>query len=438
MTPEAISDSEAVRRLLERVGLGPRAGEQDRAAGFDATLDTLLTPPGAPDPGAIATPAPQFGPPVARVGKAATVEARRQRLQAAAAQAQQLATWWLDRLVAAQAPFAERMVWFWHGHFATSVQKVRSAQLMYRQNDTFRTLGRGDFRLLAQAMLTDPAMLLWLDGAGSNAEHPNENLAREFMERFSLGLGNYTEDDVRQAARALTGWRVDAATSSSSFVAAAHDPGPETVLSTTGSYDAPGFADVVLHRPASPRFLAGRIWTRFVSDSPPDPVTLDRLIAAYGPGHDVSALVRAAVTSPGFRDPSSALVKEPVLWLVASLRALGVAPSALPPGTVRSALTGLGQVPLAPPNVGGWPAGTSWLTTAAALSRLRAARAIAAVADLGPVSSVAPSGRIEATAALLGLPGFTDRTAAALRPSQNRPRDLVALALASPEYTVSA
>ncbi len=130
------------------------------------------------------------------------------------------------------------MTWFWHGHFAISVRKVRSAQLMYRRNDTFHTLGRGDFRSLAQAMLTDPAMLLWLEGAGSKAEHPNENLAREFMELFTLGLGNYTEDDVREAARALTGWRVDAATSTSRFVAAAHDPGPETLLSTTGSFDA--------------------------------------------------------------------------------------------------------------------------------------------------------------------------------------------------------
>ena len=133
-------------------------------------------------------------------------------------------------MAAADRPFPERMTWFWHGHFATSIQKVRFANLMAIQNASQRRLGTGDFRALAQAMAVDPAMLLWLDGGGNRVGKPNENLAREFMELFTLGVGNYTEDDVRAAARALTGWTVNVASSSATFVPKRHDPGPETVL----------------------------------------------------------------------------------------------------------------------------------------------------------------------------------------------------------------
>jgi uncharacterized protein (DUF1800 family) len=435
---QSIPDQTAVRRLLDRLGLGPRPGELGPAvaAGFDATL-AALTRASGPDLGATATPAPTFAP-QARVRRDAGQPARRAQNQLLAGQARTLQLWWLDRMAAVHQPFPERMTWFWHGHFATSVQKVKFASLMGSQNDTQRRLGRGDFRALAQAMIVDPAMLIWLDGGGNRVGKPNENLAREFMELFSLGVGNYTETDVRQAARALTGWRVARGTGTAILAARAHDPGPETVLGRSDVFDAAGLVDQLLRRPASPRFVAGRIWTRFVSDIPPDPATLDRLVAAYGPGHDITALLTESVRSPAFRDPASVLVKEPVLWLVGALRALRVSASSLPPATLTGALTGLGQVPFAPHDVGGWPAGTPWLTTAAALTRLHAAQALTRAGDLTPVTSAAPAGRIEATAALLGLPGFTDRTVAALRPLAGRPDQLVALALTSPEYTVSA
>ena len=435
---QAIPDSTAVRRLLDRLGLGPRPGELGPAtsAGFDATLSALTRASG-PDPGVAATPAPTFAPQT-RVPRDAGQQTRRAQNQLLAGQGRTLQLWWLDRMAAAQQPFAERMTWFWHGHFATSIQKVRFASLMGTQNETQRRLGRGDFRALAQAMIVDPAMLVWLDGGGNRVGKPNENLAREFMELFSLGVGNYTETDVRQAARALTGWRVARGTDTATFAARVHDPGPETVLGSSGSLDASGLVDLLLRRPASPRFVAGRMWTRFVSDTPPDPATLDRLTAAYGPGHDITALLTEAVRSPAFRDPASVLVKEPVLWLVGALRALRAPASALPAATLTGALAGLGQVPFAPHDVGGWPAGTPWLTTAAALTRLHAAQALTRAGDLTPVTSTALAGRIDATAALLGLPGFTERTVTALRPLAGQPDQLVALALTSPEYTVSA
>ncbi|MBN9098581.1 MULTISPECIES: DUF1800 domain-containing protein [unclassified Pseudonocardia] len=432
-----MTDADAIRRLLQRVGLGPRPGELARATtgGFDATLAALTAP--GPDAGATATPPPAFPAPPAPAART-DVAARKAREQAEAAQARTLVVWWLDRMAAADAPYPERMTWFWHGHFATSVQKVKSAALMYGQNATQRRLGGGDFRALARAMIVDPAMLVWLDGTGNRVGKPNENLAREFMELFTLGVGNYTETDVREAARALTGWRIDAGGDTSSVNARNHDPGPETVLGTTGAYDADGLVDLLVTRPASPRFVAGRIWTRFVSDTPPDPATMDTLVAAYGANHDVTAVLRAAVTAPAFRDPASVLVRQPVEWLVAALRALKLPASKVAPAALRAGLTGLGQTPFHPPNVGGWPAGTPWLTTAAALARLKLAQALVAAADLSPVTDVAAGSRVEATAALLGLPAFTSRTAAALAPLAGTPPQLVAAALASPENAVSA
>jgi len=169
-----IGERDAVRRLLQRLGFGPRRGELDTAtaAGFDATLDALTAP--GPDAGAAATPAPAF----AAVERVPKDPASAQALQQ---QRTQLVVWWLDRMAAADRPFPERMTWFWHGHFATSIQKVKFANLMAIQNARQRTLGTGDFRALAQAMAVDPAMLLWLDGGGNRVGKPNENLAREFM-----------------------------------------------------------------------------------------------------------------------------------------------------------------------------------------------------------------------------------------------------------------
>jgi uncharacterized protein (DUF1800 family) len=433
-----ISEADAVRRLLGRLGLGPRPGEVDAAAkaGFAATL-TALTTPSSADAGVAATPVPALGV-TNRLGKGADIGARKAQRQALASEGRQLGQWWLDRMAAVDAPFPERMAWFWHTHFATSIQKVKFAKLMYGQNDTFRQLGRGDFRTLAQAMIVDPAMLIWLDGQGNKVGRPNENLAREFMELFSLGVGNYTESDVREAARALTGWRLNYTSDTPAFAARAHDPGPETVLGHSASFDAPALVNLLVQEPASPKFVATRIWTRFVADAPPDAATMDRLVGAYGPGHDITGLLRAAVGTAQFRDPSSVLVKEPVLWLVGALRAVKLPASALPTASLRAGITGLGQVPFAPPSVGGWPAGVPWLTTAAALTRLRLAQQITAHGDLTWVSNTSPTGRVDATAALLGLAGFTDRTAAALRPLANQPTQLVGLALTAPEYTVSA
>jgi uncharacterized protein (DUF1800 family) len=283
-------------------------------------------------------------------------------------------------MVAAQQQFAEKLVFFWHGHWATSVQKVDSAHLMLRQQDTFRSLGHGDFALLVKAMLRDPALIIWLDGQKNTKRAPNENLARELMELFTLGVGGgYTEKDVKEGARALTGWALDRATGEARFDPARFDNGSKTILGQTGDFSADGFADVLMAQTSSPRFLASRLWFRFAQSGPiPDDAT-QRLVSAYGGGRDVTGLARAMFQDPAFAATSGQLVKQPVEWLIGALRQLGVRPQALTDQEKRSVqggLVALDQVVFRPPSVGGWPAGSAWLTTFALQTKLRLAEGL--------------------------------------------------------------
>jgi uncharacterized protein (DUF1800 family) len=344
--------------------------------------------------------------------------------------------WWLDRMVASDVPLVERLTWFWHGHFATSLQKVRSARLMLIQNETLRRNGLGDFAMLARAMVVDPAMLIWLDGQKNTAKAANENLARELMELFTLGVGQYSEQDVRAAARALTGWKVNRDTLTASLATRQHDTGSKTVLGHTGPLDAATLVDVLVGRPTSPRFVAQRLWLRMAGADPPSEEALDRLVAGYGPGRDISGLLRAIAAEPGFRDEHSTLVKQPVEWAVGLMRALRVRPSALPDADrtkLLAGLRGMGQVPFLPPSVGGWPSGPAWLTTSAALARLHVAQLITAHADLSALAGDPVAG----IGALLGVDGWSDRTRGALGKVARTPAQLAAVAATAPEYVVS-
>ena len=443
----------AVRRLLQRVGFGPRPAELDRAAaaGFDATLSALLD---ATTEAGGAAPALQPLP--------AAADRRREAAELLRAQLDELRRWWLNRMVVAEHPLAERLTFFWHGVFATSVQKVRSASMMLAQNQTLRRLGSGEFRELVAAMAVDPAMLVWLDGQRNQRGRPNENLARELMELFTLGVGNYTEDDVKQAARALTGWRVDRMAGTASFDRRRHDDAVLTVLGHSGRMGLAELVGVLVEHPQCARFVASRIWQRFVSDTPPSAERTDELAAHAG---TVRELLRAVLSSPEFRAPVSVMVRQPVEWLVASYRALGVTVAAADgtgtSGTsggsggsagwraVGAGLQGLGQQLFAPPSVGGWPAGPAWLTTASARTRLvvaqavvtqaAAAEAAGAMADTGlaGIRELPPGQRVHAAGELLSV-DWTPRTAGALAEVAGDPLALLALALISPENLVSA
>jgi len=424
-TSERITDRSAVRRLHDRLGFGPRAGDLD--VGFDATLDRLLAPAAPVVP-------PELGAPPQQPARDDR-EARKAANKARVAQEKVLLSWWLDRMVA-EPTAAERLTWFWHGHFATSSQKVRSPQLMLAQNQTLRRHALGSFTDLARAMVVDGAMIRWLDGNDNRKGSPNENLAREFLELFTLGIGHYTETDVFEGARALTGWTVRRTSPQPRLVPARHDAGSKTIFGRAGRYDAKGFADLALAQTASAPYVAGRLWFRLVSPAPPSAAVRRRLQQAYGERRDVRALVRAVATDPAFTDTASTLVKQPVEWAVGLLRALGVRPSALDDMTrlrLAAGLRGMGQLPLRPPSVGGWPSGAGWLTTAAGVARLHVAQLVAKHADLGALEQ---GDRVDGVRALLGVDAWSDRTRQALSGLRD-PRQLAAVAACAPEYVVS-
>ncbi|NKI45287.1 DUF1800 domain-containing protein [Streptomyces physcomitrii] len=382
-------------------------------------------------------------------GEAADEDARKAYRSALRGQREDAVLWWLDRMVAAERPWREKRTLLWHGHWATSIGKVRSGQAMLAQNETLRRLGGGDFRTLARAMVRDPALLIWLDAPKNTAEAPNENLARELMELFVLGVGNYSEDDVREAAKALTGWTVDRRAEQgprARFRARRHAGGSRTVLGHSGDLDARALVDLLTEEADCARHLATRWWGWLVSaENAPSRTSLDRLTEAFGARRDITAMLRALFTDPAFTDPDNVLVKQPVEYVVGTLRLLGLRPRRLPEQGGRvllRSLGGLGQTPFAPPSVGGWPSGPAWLTTAAAQSRLtfaqyvtRAARDTEAMAAIRKETA---GERPEALARLLGVREWSKSTRAVLVDASADPARSLAIALTSPEYSVLA
>ncbi|MFI5730941.1 DUF1800 family protein [Kribbella sp. NPDC051587] len=431
-----ISEQAVVRRLNERLGFGPPPGEP--AAGFDETVRRLLGPATDAAAAAIApptglTPPPRTGTKADKPDKAAKKAER----QARTAQERKLTIWWLDRMVASRTA-SERLTWFWHGHFATSNQKVRNAAWMLAQNQTQRRYAAAGFGDLAAAMIVDSATIRWLDGQKNRKGSPNENLAREFLELFTLGIGHYEEKDVAEGARCLTGWVLGKdgpgdQGAAATFKRQRFDSGSKTVLGKTGNFDAKAYAGLALARPESAPFVIGRLWFRLVSTTPPDAAAMTRLETAYGPGRNVKSLLTAMVAEAAFRDPAASLVKQPVEWVVGLMRALRITPGKLAEKEqtkLLAGLRGMGQLPFRPPSVGGWPSGASWLTTSAGLTRLQLAQHLAAHAELKAIGSA------DDVAELLGVDGWSARTKAALG-AVKQPAQLVAIAACAPEYVVS-
>ena len=422
-------------RVMRRCGFGATGAEVDAVVGqnWPSYVDAALAADPDADRGALATPMPSLPPPQPP-GRGATTAARMQYRRRLSEQNDELTRWWLGRMIAVELPLHEKLTLLWHNHFATSAQKVRIAAYMAAQNQKLRSLKLGDFRTLAYTMLTDAAMLRWLDGQLNTAKAPNENLAREFMELFTLGHNNgYTEDDVRAGARALTGWTIG--DGQPVLVARRRDPGLKTLFGVTRDFDAAGFCDAVLARPGSAAHVAGRLWQQLVSDEPPSGPALERVVAAYGPRRDLKALTRAVLTDDDFTGGRATVVNTPVEWLVGVIRALR--PAEQHDKLVETTLKVLGQRPFFPTDVNGWPRGQVWLSTAAATTRLRTAAKLARSADLSTIDSTAPGQRIDAVGYLIGVGAWTDRTVEALQPLVRQPERLVTAAVNTPEYLTS-
>lgn len=424
-------DRFVLSRLIHRFNFGPKPGQfvQLLNGGLDAASATVLSAPST-DPGlaALAAPAITDLGPFPAPGSATRTAFDRAMYQ----QFILLILWWLDRMVLADFPLVERMTWFWHGHWATAISKVQYALPMKVQNDTMRSHALGNFADMSRAMVLDGALIVWLDGELNIRKAPNENLAREFMELFTLGVGNYSENDVRAAAAALTGYRVVHSNGTVTFNPNLHDTSVFTLLGTTKAWDAPTLSDYVTSLAIDASFVAQRMWFRFVTTSSPAPASL----AAGFADRDIAALVQRIAKDPGMQDPLNSQVKSPVEWFVSACRALNLRPSQLAsPNTAINYISAMGQLPFDPPNVGGWPYDDAWLTASATQYRLALAGYLVKYGDVSPVSITGD--RVQAAADWLGVAQWSSNTANVLAGAQSDPVRLALLALCAPEYVVN-
>jgi uncharacterized protein (DUF1800 family) len=295
------------------------------------------------------------------VQKAIQQESRRQALEGQ--------SWWFRRMLKTEAPLREKMTLFWHDHFATSIQKVKQPALLMLQNALFRQNAFGSFKDLTQAILMDPAMMLYLDTQSSKKGMPNENFAREVMELFTLGEGNYTERDIREAARAFTGYYLNPSTGKVSHSARQWDPADKTVFGKTGPFTGKEVINLIFEKKEAARFMTKKLWEFFVYDNPSD-AALDSLADSFRKADfHTGPLLREIFLSQEFYAEASirSQIKSPVQYLVALLKQLEI--SNPPVGFPINAEQQLGQVLFMPPNVAGWDWGQAWINTNTLLTR---------------------------------------------------------------------
>lgn len=339
--------------LLRRAGFGGRPAEIRRYAAMrsdEAVASLLAMPPAG------AVPPPEQAQVDGPLGRRET----RDSLTG-------LQLWWLNRMLNSPAPLQEKMTLYFHGHF-TSRATPRFPRITYNQNALFRRYAAGNLRELTREVSKDAAMLIYLDGANNVASHPNENYARELMELFTLGVDNYTEHDVRESARAWTGWRVVRRTDAVTFDEARHDDGSKTFLGRTGNFNGDDIVDIIFDQPQCARFFAASLLNWFVYNDPePELVNaVAGLIREHR--YDLSPVLGVILSSNVFYSERSyrALVKSPVEFVVGTYKALGlpaIGETAIP------ALQQMGQRLFFPPSVAGWPGGKNWLTSGTMIER---------------------------------------------------------------------
>jgi uncharacterized protein (DUF1800 family) len=292
---------------------------------------------------------------------------------------QDLPAWWLYVMLHTPQPLLEKMTLFWHGHFATSMAKVEDSRLMYRQNELLRQYALGKFRPLLAEMARDPAMLVWLDSTTNRKSRPNENFAREVMELFALGLGHYTEVDIKEAARAFTGWEVR----QNAFRENTHqhDPGEKNVLGQRGQWDGEDVIRILLEQPASAEFLVGKVFRYLVSEDDPPAELIAPLAGGYRQhDYDTGWLARTILASNLFYSPVAMRhkLKSPVEFAIGLLRALEGRTNTY---ALADDLSKLGQGVFFPPNVKGWDGGMEWINASTLVGRANLAWAIVSGRD---------------------------------------------------------
>jgi uncharacterized protein (DUF1800 family) len=277
--------------------------------------------------------------------------------------------WWFRRMLQTRAPLREKMTLFWHDHFATSIQKVKQPVLLVRQNELFRTHAFGSFKELTQAILMDPAMLLYLDTQSSKKGMPNENFAREVMELFTLGEGSYTEQDIREAARAFTGYDLNRLNGTVTHDKRRWDSSDKTIFGQTGPFDGKDVINLIFGKKEAARFMAKKLWEFFVYDNPSE-TALDALADSFRKAdYQTGPLLREIFLSREFYVEASirSQIKSPIQFLVALLKQLEI--DSPPAGFPIMAEQQLGQILFMPPNVAGWDWGQAWINTNTLLTR---------------------------------------------------------------------
>lgn len=398
-----ISESDWTRaraaHLLERAGFGGTPEEVDQLfkLGAHGAVQSLVHPQGPDDPAVAAfdpsgipdqgiDPFPETRPAATEAAKAhgeglgvAAKPDGNRRLQpvvnkfffwlrVSLLECNRIDYWWANRMLRTRHPLSEKMALFWHGHFATHEDKVRDWRKMLQQVELFQRMGLGNFRELMVAVAQDPAMLAFLDAGVNVKGRPNENFAREIMEMFTMGVGHYSERDIREAARAFTGWNYDG----TRFLiqAAQHDDGDKTVFGRTGNFGGVEVIDRILEQPVTADYIAGRIY-RFLVREDLDPALQQRLGEVLRSHHYALApLLETILLSRDFYSAPSVgtRIKGPVELVVGSYRKLGLASVPGMPD-FNEVTKGLGQHLLHPPTVAGWANGTAWITPGLLMAR---------------------------------------------------------------------
>jgi uncharacterized protein (DUF1800 family) len=429
------SESSRVAHLLRRATFGVTSAELEAALqeGFDGTVERLIETP-AQEPSPLISPAdPTLGHDL---------------------EGDELQKWWVRHLLSTSTPFAERMTLLWHGHFTSDLEKA-SVLFMYWQNLTWRRMALGKLDAMLREVTLDPAMLLYLDLADSNAsdpaQPPNENYARELMELFTMGPGNYREGDVKAAAKALAGWTtpppdgqvevvVDQATGAREsvdvwyeqrpgvFAPDAAYTGEVSYLGKRGRLQLDDIVDQIVQQPATARFLARKVATQFISNRPDDRTVSEIAESFSRSGYDVKTLMRAAFMSPEFSAPASyrSLVKSPVDFMVSAARALRIAPEDGAELVVGFG-DATGQSLFQPPNVAGWPPNGAWISPGMLLARFN---------FVGQLLDAAPELPAAGEAAQLHLDGVLGEATGRRLAGAASDRERWLVVLTSPEFNL--
>lgn len=387
ISPKAF-DLRAARHLLNRAGFGgtPQQVAALQAMGLDGAVDFLvdyekidrshlevpqydadLMRPPTLDERRMLAEAARGGNPEELRARAREEFLRRQAEDRA--QMNRIELWWLGRMIATPRPLEEKLVLLWHGHFATNHRTVHDSYLMLKQNATFRDHAAGNFADLAHAIVRDPAMIKFLNNEKNRKEKPNENLARELMELFTLGEGNYTEDDIKQGARALTGYGIS--DNDFHFYSTTHDHGQKTILGKTANFDGDSFVDQILTRPQCAIWVSFKLYKHFVADVE-DRERIDPAARSFvhqcadllrDQRYELKPVLRALFKSQHFYDPSVVgnLIKSPAQFTVSAARTLGTPTRSV--ATLAGGMMMMGQKLFDPPSVAGWDGGRGWVNT---------------------------------------------------------------------------